>query len=175
MKFLDLAKTRQSVRSFLNKPVEKEKLLYILESARVAPSAKNLQPWRFIVVQDKQILNKICTTYKRDWLKEAPVIIVICGDHNVSWKRPDEKDHCDIDTAIAIEHMVLAAAEQGLGTCWVCMFDAIACHKILNLSSHMEPIALLPIGSPANELAIRNPNRKSLEDIVSWDNGIIAK
>ena len=130
MSFLELAKKRYSVRSYLDRPVEKEKLLQVLEAARIAPSAVNKQPWNFIVVTNENTKNKIAETYPREWFKTAPAVIVVCGDHSKSWKRKDGKDHCNIDVA-AIDHMTLAATDLGLGTCWVCAFDAKQCHKIL--------------------------------------------
>jgi len=167
MSFLELAKQRHSVRNYKDKPVEREKLLQVLEAARNAPSACNFQPWHFIVLTEEKIKNKVAETYPRDWFKQAPVVIVACGDHSVSWKRADGKDHCDVDLGIAIEHMTLAAAELGLGTCWVCAFDAKRCHEILELPDHLEVIALLPLGYPAEE-TIPEKKRKTLEEIVTW-------
>ncbi|HOQ17014.1 MAG TPA: nitroreductase family protein [Defluviitaleaceae bacterium] len=168
MSFLELAKKRYSVRSYLDKPVEKEKLLQVLEAARIAPSAVNKQPWHFIVVTDKIIKNKIAETYPRDWFKTVPAVIVVCGDHSKSWKRNDGKDHCDIDVAIAIDHMTLAATDLGLGTCWVCAFDAKQCHKALELPENLEVVALLPIGYPA-DTAPESKKRMELSEIVSWE------
>ena len=171
MSFLALAKKRYSVRNFQNKPVEDEKLSEVLEAGRIAPSAVNFQPLYFIVVRDESMRKKIASTYHKEWILQAPVIIVICGDHSKAWRRPDGKDHCDIDAAIAIDHMALAAADQGLGTCWVCMFNAMQCHKILNLPASMETIALLPLGYPAVEADINRhtEKRKKLEEMVHWD------
>lgn len=168
MSFLELAKKRYSVRSYLDKPVEKEKLLQVLEAARIAPSAVNKQPWHFIVVTDKIIKNKIAETYPRDWFKTVPAVIVVCGDHSKSWKRNDGKNHCDIDVAIAIDHMTLAATDLGLGTCWVCAFDAKQCHKALELPENLEVVALLPIGYPA-DTAPESKKRMELSEIVSWE------
>ena len=118
MDLLDLAKKRCSVRQYAATPVEKEKLDYILEVARLAPSAVNFQPWQFLVVSTKENLEKVQSCYEREWLKTAPLCIIACEDHAASWKRgSDGKDHADIDIAIAVEHICLAAAEQGLGTC----------------------------------------------------------
>ena len=169
--FLDLAKKRYSVRDYLNKPVEKEKLMYILEAGRVAPSAANLQPWHFIVFTDDDFRKKISTTYNRSWFEKAPVIILICGDHHASWKRADSKDHCDIDISIATDHMTLASAEVGLGTCWVCNFDPKKTAEILNLPDHIEPIAFLSLGYPGNteDKGSRHLVRKKMEDIVHWN------
>jgi nitroreductase len=148
--------------------VEKEKILQVLEAARNAPSAVNLQPWHFIVVSDENLKSKIIETYPVDWIKKAPVIIVACGDHSKSWKRIDGKDHCDIDLAIAVEHMTLAAVDIGLSTCWVCAFDAQKCHKILELPDTLEVIALLPIGYAIDEIK-QVKKRKSIDQIVSWN------
>ena len=95
MSFLDLVKNRFSARSFTDKIVEKEKIDLILEVARLAPSAVNLQPWKFFVVSDKLMLSKLAETYSREWFKTAPLCIVACGNHSESWKRFDGKDHCE--------------------------------------------------------------------------------
>jgi len=169
MSFLELAKRRYSVRSYKDIPVEEEKLKYVLEAGRVAPSAVNFQPLHFVVAQDEEMRKKIASTYKKDWILQAPVIMVICGDHSKAWRRPDGKDHCDIDAAIAIDHMTLAAADLGLGTCWVCMFNSMQCHRILDLSPQMETIALLPLGYPADEGDVnRHGTRKNFKEIVHW-------
>ncbi|NLY88194.1 MAG: nitroreductase [Firmicutes bacterium] len=167
MSFLELTKKRYSVRKYKDKPVEKEKILQVLEAARNAPSACNYQPWHFIVLNDEIIKTKVAETYPKDWFKKAPVVIVACGDHSVSWKRADGKDHCDVDLAIAIDHMTLAAADLGLGTCWICAFDAKSCHEILELPENLEVIALLPLGYPDDE-TIPDKKRKSLDEIVTW-------
>ncbi len=171
MSFLELAKKRYSVRKYKKKPVDIKKLEKILEAGRVAPSAANFQPLYFIVIRDVVLRRDIATTYHKPWILEAPVIIVICGDHNKSWRRPDGKDHLDIDAAIAVDHMTLAAADLGLGSCWVCMFDSMLCHKILNLPSFIETIVLLPLGYPADEVDIdrHKKGRKSFEEIVRLD------
>ena len=168
MSFIELAKKRYSVRSYLDKPVEIEKILQVLEAARIAPSAVNKQPFHFIVVTNEETKSKIADTYPSDWFKTTPIIIVVCGDHSKSWKRNDGKDHCDIDTAIAIDHMTLAATDLGLGTCWVCAFDAAKCRELLNLPENLEVITLLPMGYPA-DTAPENKKRQDISEIVSWE------
>ena len=167
MSVLDLMKKRCSVRKFEDRPVEEDKLLYVLEAARVAPSACNFQPWHFVVVREAELKHKIAA----GWAEKAPAVIVACGDHNRAWRRKDGKDHCDIDIAIAVDHITLAAAEVGLGTCWICWFDAFQCSLTLGLPDHVEPVALLPIGYPSEVSAPdrHNTARKPLEEIVSWD------
>ncbi|MBH1940824.1 nitroreductase family protein [Mobilitalea sibirica] len=169
MTFLDLAKKRYSVRKYMDKEIEKEKIMDILEAGRYAPSAVNFQPLHFIVITDSEIKKKIYETYPRPWFQTAPVIIIACGDHSKSWKRKDNKDHCDIDVAIAIDHMTLAATDLGLGTCWICAFDAKLCHELLDLPEHLEVVALLPLGYPEEEEHNKEKVRQSLEDIVSWE------
>jgi nitroreductase len=171
MDFLELAKRRASVREYLQKPVENEKLAKILEAARVAPSAANFQPWHFVVVTSEENRQLVSSTYQRAWLKEAPVYIIACGDHNHSWKRSDGKDHCDIDVAIAIDHVTLAATELGLGSCWICNFDAKKCAEILALPANIEPVVILPIGYPAIDIDAERHHslRKPLDKIIHWE------
>ncbi len=168
MTFLELAKKRYSVRSYSDRPVEEEKLNYLLECGRIAPSAANYQPWKIFVVRDAGLRIKLASTYNREWFKQAPVVLVFCGDHSIGWKRSDGKDHTDIDVSIIIDHVTLAAAEQDMGTCWICNFDAVACSEILDLPSSLEPIAYLSLGYPANEPddPASHLKRRSLDDIV---------
>ena len=165
---LSLSERRYSVRSFTEQAVPDDLLNYVLEVARLAPSAVNFQPWSFIVVRDAALLERLAAVYSREWFRSAPACIVVCGHHQESWhRRSDGKDHCDIDVAIATEHICLAATEVGLGTCWVCNFDAGACREVLGLPDEVEPIVLLPIGYPA-DAEISEKKRKALEDIVIW-------
>ena len=106
MNFLELVKARYSARKYANRPIEAEKLDYIMECVRFAPSAVNFQPWRFRIVTDEAVLKTLYSCYKREWLATAPCIIVACVNHNESWhRRADNKDHADIDIAIAVEHL----------------------------------------------------------------------
>ena len=101
MTFIELAKQRYSCRNYDFTPVEQDKLELILEAGRIAPSAVNYQPWHFIVIRGKENIRKIHGAYHREWFQTAPCVIVVCGDHNQSWKRKqDGKDHCDIDKTI---------------------------------------------------------------------------
>lgn len=166
--FIDLVKQRYSVRSYEERQIENEKMEYIMECVRLAPSAVNFQPWHFYVVTDRERLDALKSTYKREWIQSAPCIIVACANHEESWhRRSDNKDHADIDLAIAIEHLCLAAAEQGLGTCWVCNFDAALCHEVMAMPENVEPIALIPIGyTPDTE--VPEKKRKTIEDICTY-------
>lgn len=169
MKLLDLIQKRCSIRDYSDQPVEQEKLDYIIEAARLAPSACNLQPWRILMIQSDEGKEKIRKCYGRDWFKTAPLYLVVCGDHSESWKRDsDKKDHADVDIAIATEHICLAAAEQGLGTCWVCHFDVQRCSELFNIPKDVEPIVIIPIGYPSDpDLFEKTPTkRKSTDEIV---------
>lgn len=158
---------RHSVRSYSPEMPTREQLEAVMEAARMAPSAVNFQPWKFYVVSEGVMLEKLRSAYNREWFRSAPCVIVACGDHSVSWHRgADGKDHCDIDVAIAAEHIALAAVEQGLGTCWVCNFDTKAVGDALSLAADMEPIVMLPIGTPIGEC--KPTTRKELSDIVEW-------
>ena len=107
MNFLDLVKARYSVRSYRPQAVEREKVEYLLECARLAPSAVNFQPWRFFVVASDARREALRRCYHREWFAEAPLCIAVCVDESVSWKRKsDGHDHADIDAAIAAEHII---------------------------------------------------------------------
>lgn len=165
MNFLELVKKRRSIRQFVSKVVEQEKLDYILECARFAPSAVNIQPWLFFVVQSDTKKRELQKAYPNRWIDSAPVYIVACADSDPSWKRSyDSKDHADIDLSIAIEHICLAATEQGLGTCWVCNFDPSICVQALGLTNNIYPVAIIPIGYYNTEL--KPSNRKAIGQIV---------
>ena len=166
MNFKKLSEIRYSVRSYSGEPVTEEQLQYILECARLAPSAVNLQPWKFYVMTSQQERELLQQCYKRDWLSQAPLYILLTVQHDVEWVRSDGKRHGDIDIAIAAEHICLAAAEQGLGSCWVCNFDAKLCKELLALPESEEPVVLIPIGKPAAGMEIPEKKRKELADIV---------
>ncbi len=164
--FLELVKARYSVRSYSDRKVEPEKVEYLLECARLAPSAVNFQPWRFLVVESDEMRARLQECYVREWFREAPLYIVVCADKAQSWKRKlDGHDHADIDAAIATEHICLAAAEQGLGSCWVCNFDVDLCSEILDLEGELYPVAIVPIGYSADEPTTKK--RKMPDEIFS--------
>ena len=164
MNFLELVKERYSCRAYKSLNVEKEKLDYILECVRFAPSAVNKQPWRFHIVinaEDKAMLQQC---YNRDWFKTAPMYIIASVLHDEEWVRADGKHHGDIDIAIAVEHLCLAATEQGLATCWVCNFNAEQCKEAFGISENEEPAVVIPLGYAADE--VKPKNRKEIEEIV---------
>lgn len=168
MTFKELSETRYSVRSYTNEAVSKQQVDYIMECARLAPSAVNFQPWHFYVVSgdEKRLAMQDC--YSREWFKTAPMYVVCCIRKDEAWvRKSDGKPHGDIDIAIAAEHICLAAAEQGLGSCWVCNFDVEMCRSVLSLPENEEPAVIIPIGHIAPDSAVAPKQRKALDEIVT--------
>jgi nitroreductase len=165
MDFLELVRKRRSVRNYLDRPVDDALLERVLEAGRLAPSACNNQPWIFIVIKEETFRQKLENVYTKEWFLHAPAIIAVCFDRSVSWKSRDGRDAGVIDAAIALDHITLAAAELGLGTCWICAFNAGEARKTLMLPENIEPVAFTPIGFPGPEEP-KQKTRKQLQDIV---------
>lgn len=164
MNLLELVKRRYSCRDYKPTGVEQEKLDYIMECVRFAPSAVNKQPWKFRIISKEEDRKKLCQCYRREWLATAPVIIIASVLHDEEWVRFDGKHHGDIDIAIAVEHLCLAATEQELATCWVCNFDAVLCKELFALPENEEAAVLIPIGYPADEP--KEKKRKAIGEIL---------
>lgn len=164
MNLLELVKERYSCRNYQPTSVEQEKLNYIMECVRFAPSAVNKQPWRFHIVNNEDEKAKLQQCYKRDWFKTAPMYVIASVLHDEEWVRRDGKHHGDIDIAIAVEHLCLAATEQGLATCWVCNFDAALCKELFSLPENEEPAVIIPLGYAADE--VKSKSRKTIDEIV---------
>lgn len=164
MNFKELCQARFSCRAFEQREIETEKQEYIKECVRLAPSAVNRQPWLFYWITDEPRLQAVKTSYHRDWINDVPAIILCCKNEAEAWtRRYDAHNHADIDIAIAIEHLCLAATEQGLATCWVCNFDINQLKGLFEFPEGYEPVALIPIGYAAAEDP--GKNRKDTEDI----------
>lgn len=164
--FLSLCQKRASVRDYLPTLPSAEVVARIKEAVRLAPSACNKQPWRFFYVTQPEVLSQLCVTYPRPWLATAPALFVAVKNVEENWVRPaDHHAHGDIDLAIAVEHLCLAAAEEGLGTCWVCNFDTQACAEILNLGANWQPVAMTPIGFPGEKHQDAGRKRKPVEGV----------
>ncbi len=166
MDIYEAIKNRHSTRSYQDKAVEDDKLKRILNAGRCAPSARNRQELKFIVVRDSHLRNALAAASNQPFVVQAPVIIAVVG------LTPDEKMHCDIptdpvDCAIAIDHMTLAAVAEGLGTCWVGHFEQGQCRQVLSVPDTAKIVELLPLGYPAGEPVAKN--RKPLEEIVCYD------
>jgi len=171
VEFLELTQRRRSLRSYLDKPVEKEKLDYILECARLAPSWKNMQCWRFVVVEGEAARQALAAALSEGnpgakALLQAPVVIVLCGLPGESevW---ENKDYMMLDAGLAMEHLVLAATEQGLGTCWQASFYEEKMKAALQIPNEVRVIAMTPLGYAAEE---RRPRpRKEVGEIVFYE------
>ncbi len=168
MDFKQLVLSRYSCRNYLSKEVPEDLLTDLFEVCRYAPSASNRQPWEFLVITKPELLNKVQKSYHRDWFKTAPVVIVVLADLLEAWVRGDGKNHADIDVSIIIDHFTLAAAEKGLGTCWVCNFDVNMVKDIFNLDNDKELVALISVGYPATN-EIPDKKRKGIEDFVHFN------
>jgi nitroreductase len=177
MGFLELAKLRKSIRGYSDRHIEESELRYVLECARMAPSAGNKQVARFIVVEDREKREKIVKScpFFNNFLSSAPVIVVACSASPSS--RHNGQDYYLVDVAIAMEHLVLAATEKGLGTCWIAAFDEIRVKEALGMPKEARVVALTPLGYPAKEKLMPRAmgfiaklrKRKKLEEIAFRD------
>ena len=166
MDYYEVIRRRRSIRSYEDREVEEDKLKTILEAARIAPSAANAQPWRFIAIRKKEVKEELKAAYARSWFWTAPVLICACGIISEAWKRSDGKTYLDVDIAIAMDHLILAATAERLGTCWIGAFDPAEVKRILNLAPEIEPIVLTPIGYPAESPESRP--RKAWEEVIRY-------
>jgi nitroreductase len=167
MTILDTMKTRYSVRDYTDAAVEEEKLMKVLEAGKWAPSACNIQPCTVIVIRDSATKLKLRPAYNRDWFVGAPVILSICVDKRSAWVRADGVNYGFVDAAIMTDHMVLAATELGLGSCWIGAFKTLEVKNALKLPEHIEPVAFIPLGYPRGEAPRKK--RKELDDLVCWE------
>jgi len=160
---------RKSARAYEATPVSKETLGVVLEAGRLAPSAKNIQPWHFIVVTDKNKRKALSKGTYAKFLGKVPAVIVLCGDQEAS------PDWYIVDVALAGENMILAATNEGLGTCWVGSFDEKDVQSQLGIPTNLRVVALMAIGytkekeSIARRILSRVQRRKTLTEITSWE------
>jgi nitroreductase len=164
MEFYEVISKRRSIRAYKKDTVEDSKLSRILNAARLAPTAANRQPFSLIVVKDEETKQKLKDAYSQEWFFTAPVIICACALPANAWKRNDGKAYVDVDVAIAMDHLILAAFAEGLGTCWIAAFKPEVVREVLNIPENMEPLILTPLGYPET---IPEPTfRKPLEEMV---------
>ena len=167
MEYSELIAARYSVRAYRPDPVEDEKLQAVLEAARLAPTAANRQPFQLVVIHTAGREAELKRIYPRDWFAQAPLVICACGIPAKGWTRSDGKNFTDVDVAIVMDHLTLAAANLGLGACWIGAFDPIATRELLGLPDGVEPIAFTPLGYPADQL--RPKKRKALSELVRYE------
>jgi nitroreductase len=167
MEFAELISSRYSVRAYRPDPVPDDLLARVLEAGRLAPTAANRQPFRLIVLHTagrKEALRRI---YHREWFGAAPLVIGVCAVPAEAWVRRDGVNYAFVDAAIVMDHIVLAATDLGLGTCWVAAFDPPAARQVLGLPDGIEPVAFTPLGYAAD--APRVKERKALAELVRWE------
>jgi nitroreductase len=158
---------RRSIRAYQNKPIEREKLEKILEAGRLAPSARNIEPWHFIVVTDEKKRKVLSKGLYAKFVIQAPLVIVVCGDKNAS------PDWFAVDVGLAVENMVLTAVSEGLGTCCVGSFNEEEVKNLLNIPSNLEVIVMLTVGYQREKLDLSSKilnivrARKTLSEIAS--------
>ena len=168
MNVIEAIKERCSVRGYQDKEVEDEKLQALLECARLAPSAANLQEWRFIIVRDRDMRVRLANAANsQSFVAQAPVVLVCCAETDHHVMKCGEKCY-PIDVAIAIDHITLAAVELGLGTCWIGAFDADKVRRLLGIPENVPVVSLLTLGYPISGAA-RSKTRLPLEEIVRYE------
>ncbi len=166
MDLFEAIRGRRSVRSFMDRPVEEEKLCAVLEAGRLAPSARNLQDWRFVVVRDAATRKRLAEAARnQEFVGQAPVVIAACGtsDMIMTCGQPAYA----LDVAIAVDHMTLAAVAEGLGTCWIGAFYEESVKEILGIPEQIRVVALLLLGYSAQ--AARPTPRKKLDEILAYE------
>jgi nitroreductase len=178
-KILDLIKARYSVRKYKDQPIEQEKLDLILESARLAPSASNSQPWHFYVVKDREKIKRLASDMPmssmvriNEFMAAAPMVIVATGGpipllHKVA-EFFVKRNWYQVDLGIAIEHMALTAWELGVGSCWIGWFDEKKVKILLDIPKDQEVIAMLTLGYPTEGRLPAPKNRKPLAEIIKY-------
>jgi nitroreductase len=169
MSILEVIKKRKSIRKYKEDPIPEHVLLRVLEAARLSPSGKNLQPWKFIIVKDKALKEELARACSSQFfIARAPLIIVACGfPDNCYAQMGRYMKSWPVDVAIAMEHLILQAQEEGLGTCWIGSFEEKEVKSLLKIPEEVKVLALTPLGFPAEIPAARG--RKSLDEIVSFD------
>jgi len=164
MEFVEIIRDRRSIRKYKNTPVSKDDIEYILEAAALAPSWANWQCWRYVVVTDEELKKKITV---REWAAKAPLIIVGCADPSRSGEKAG-KDYYMLDMGISMEHMVLAAHDLGLGTCWLGgQFDEDVVREALGVPDSHRIVALITVGYPDEEPEAKE--RKPTEELYTWN------
>ena len=167
VEFSELIKSRYSVRAYKPDPVKDDELQQVLDAACLAPTAANRQPFQLIVNRPQGREAELERIYGEPWFTQAPVIICACAIPAQGWVRMDGKVYTDVDVAIAMDHLILAATNLGLGTCWIANFDPAAAREVLRLPEGVEPIVFTPLGYPEGEQPEKE--RKPLSDLVRYE------
>ena len=168
MEYTDLIAARHSVRAYRPDPVEAEKLQAVLDAARLAPTAANRQPFQLIVMHTAGRKEEIGKIYRRAWFVQAPLVIGVCAISSLAWVRESDRFNARlIDAAIVADHLILAATNLGLGTCWIAAFNVEAARAVLQLPDEAEPVIFTPLGYPADQPGPKI--RKPLNELVRYE------
>ena len=171
MDVLEVIKERRSIRSFKEQDVKKEDIEMLIEAARWAPSAGNTQPWEFVIVRRPDLKKELAeAALSQGFVEDAPIVIVVCANENRSFQSYGIRGktlYCIQDTAAALQNIHLVAHSLGLGTCWIGAFNEEEAAKILKVPNGVRPVAIVPIGYPAESPAPRN--RWSINQIVHYE------
>lgn len=168
MEYSELMAARYSVRAYRPDPVEDSKLQAVLEAARLAPTACNRQPFQIAVLHTAGREAEIGRIYGRPWFVQAPVVLAVCAVPAQAWVRESDRFNSALmDATIAADHLILAAANLGLGTCWIAAFDVQAAREVLRLPEGVEPVVFTPLGYPADPP--RPKKRKPLSELVRYE------
>ena len=163
---LEVIRKRRSIRKYKKKNVEKEKLLKVLEAARLAPSAMNLQPYSFVVSSEKETIQKISSACNQKW--DSPTIIVIIAFPKKAWTRADGEEYWKVDAAVAMTNLSLQACAEDLGTCWIAAFKEQEIKEILGIEHNARVVAMTPLGYPNEEKGLVT-NRKTIDELVHYE------
>ncbi|MFZ5818941.1 MAG: nitroreductase family protein, partial [Chloroflexota bacterium] len=168
MEYSELIVARYSVRAYRPDPVEDQKVQAVLEAARLAPTAANRQPFQLVVMRTAGREGEIGQIYRRPWFVQAPLVIAVCAVSSQAWVRESDRFNARlVDAAIVADHLILEAANQGLGTCWIAAFDVEAARRVLQLPQEAEPVIFTPLGYPADQPGPKV--RKPLNELVRYE------
>ena len=171
MNIHELIQTRESIRSYaINKKVPEDILKRIMEAGRLAPSAGNRQPWQFLLVSSEEMLGKIRPSYSPEWFQNAPHILIVKGYKDKAWTRKDDGYNAlETDLTIAMDHMILAAEYENIGTCWIAAFNPAILRAALELKENEEVFAITPLGYPMDGFHKKaDKKRKPFEEVVKF-------
>lgn len=171
MEFNEIISKRESIRSYdPSGKVPGEVIRRILDAGRMAPSACNMQPWKFLVVSSPGMLEKVKGCYNRDWFRDAPHVVIVVGLKDKAWIRSyDMYRSVETDAAIAMTHIILAAENEGVATCWIAHFDPAKLRKALGLTAGQEVFGMTPLGYPVPGFRkTGDKKRKALEDVAEF-------
>ena len=174
MNVMEAIRNRRSVRAYSDKPIPPEVMQQMRQALRYAPSACNIQPWHFVLVQDPKLRRDVAAAARgQHWMAQAPVIVAACGLPEQAYKHMGGYGNSvDVDLAIAMDHLTLAAVAEGLGTCWIGAFSEEKVKQLLGVPANVKVVAMTPLGYPASADLIRpveEGRRKAEEEIFSTD------